>query len=64
MYDPINEHLPIGFSMALAHNPYAFNAFLKMDNIEQDKIICKARATETAREMQRLVDSIPLMRKM
>ena len=64
MYDPINEHLPIGFSMALAHNPYAFNAFLKMDNTEQDKIICKARATETAREMQHLVDSIPSLRKM
>ena len=64
MYDPINEHLPIGFSMALAHNPTAFNVFLKMENSEQDKIIAKARVAETKREVQALVDSIPKMRKM
>ena len=32
MYDPIKEHLPIGFSMALAHNPIAFDIFLKVDD--------------------------------
>lgn len=64
MYDPIKEHLPIGFSMALAHNPIAFDVFLKMENKEQDRIIEAAKVTETKREMQILVNSIPTMRKM
>jgi hypothetical protein len=50
--------------MALAHNPIAFNTFLKMENSEQDEIIAKARVAETKREVQALVDSIPKMRKM
>ncbi|MBR2024233.1 MAG: hypothetical protein IKA02_00320 [Clostridia bacterium] len=51
--------LPIGFSMALAHNLTAFNAFLSMNDDKQDEIIEKARNTKTGREMQLLVDSLP-----
>ena len=51
--------LPIGFSMALAHNISAFNVFLSLDDEKQDEIIDKAKNTKTIREMQMLVDNIP-----
>ncbi len=51
--------LPLGFSMALAHNISAFNAFLSMDDATQDEIIEKSKNAKTKREMQMLVDGIP-----
>lgn len=55
----LGEGLPLGFSMALAHNISAFNAFLSMDDMTQDEIIEKSKNTKTKREMQMLVDGIP-----
>ena len=55
----LGEGLPLGFSMALAHNINAFNAFLSMDDMTQDEIIEKSKNTKTKREMQMLVDGIP-----
>ena len=54
-----DNRFPIGFSMALAHNISAFNAFLSMDDGTQDEIIEKSKNTKTKREMQMLVDNIP-----
>ena len=50
--------LPLGFQMALAHNPKSMNAFLNMDISKQDKIVNQAWKIETKREMQQLVDSL------
>ena len=54
---------PIGFSMALAHNVSSFNAFLSLDDNEQNEIISKARSVKTKREMQILVDNIPTIKR-
>lgn len=58
MYGKNSSELPLGFSMALAHNVKSFNAFLALDDNKQDEIIEKARTVQTKREMQQLVDSI------
>ena len=55
--------LPLGFSMALAHNINAFNAFLSMDDKTQDEIIERSKNTKTKREMQMLVDNIPTYKR-
>ncbi len=60
MYGKISSELPLGFAMALAHNTSSFNAFLAMDDKQQDEIIEKAKHTKTKREMQMLVDNIAL----
>lgn len=52
--------LPLGFQMALAHNPKSMNAFLNMDIDKQDKIVRQAWKTETKREMQQLVDGLSM----
>ncbi len=58
MYGNNSSKMPLGFTMALAHNVSAFNAFLKMDDKSQDEIIEKARQVQTKREMQQLVDGL------
>ena len=58
MFDVYKDHIPIGFSMALAHNTLALNAFLSMENAEQDRLIAKAQGVKGAREMQKFVDNI------
>ena len=60
MYQKSSSELPLGFSMALAHNVKSFNAFLALDDKKQDEIIEKARNAQTKREMQQLVDNISL----
>ena len=56
------EHkMPIAFQMALAHNEASMNAFLKMSNEHQDKIISKANEIKTVREMHNFVESIRKM---
>ena len=56
------EHkMPIAFQMALAHNEASMNAFLKMSNEHQDKIISQANEIKTVREMHNFVDSIGKM---
>lgn len=52
--------MPIGLQMALAHNISSFNAFLKLNDSEQDKVIEKARNTKTKRELQAMIDNISL----
>ena len=52
--------MPIGLQMALAHNTSSFNAFLKLSDSEQDKIIEKARNIKTKRELQAMIDNISL----
>ena len=52
--------MPIGLQMALAHNASSLNAFLKLSDSEQDKVIEKARGAKTKRELQLLVNSISL----
>ena len=52
--------MPIGLQMALAHNISSFNAFLKLNDSEQDKIIEKSKGAKTKRELQMLVDGICL----
>lgn len=55
------QGMPIYLQMALAHNALAMQSFLKLDNTHQDEIIEKARKTESKREIQQMVDSIPKM---
>jgi hypothetical protein len=58
MYDIYNDHLPIGFSMALSNNKKAFYEFLNMDDACQDEIISKAKSISNQREMYKLVEGI------
>lgn len=60
MYENDSDKLPLGFTMALAHNVSAFNAFLKMDDKSKDELIERAKNVQTKREMQQLVDGITL----
>ena len=62
MLDSQGDKMPLGFTMALAHNVNAFNEFLRLDDKKQDEIIEKAKNTKTKREMQKLVDSIPRLK--
>ena len=57
-----NGSMPLSMQMALAHNTVAMQAFLKLDDSTQDKIIEEARNMETKREIQKLVDNIPGIR--
>lgn len=59
MYNKNGHEMPLGFTMALAHNVNAFNAFLLLDDKSQDKIIKQAQEATTKRELQMLVDNIP-----
>ncbi|MBQ7226107.1 MAG: hypothetical protein IJX02_05860 [Clostridia bacterium] len=54
--------IPLGLQMALAHNPSAMQAFLKLDDSAQDSIIDKASSIKTKRELQLLVNDIPQIR--
>ena len=59
MGDTQNGSMPISMQMALAHNVQALQAFLKLDDAAQDKIIEKARQTSSKRELQKIIDSMP-----
>ncbi|MGM9645351.1 MAG: hypothetical protein ACI3XS_01485 [Eubacteriales bacterium] len=58
MYGDDSYNMPLGFAMALAGNPRAMNAFMKMEDEKQDQIIEQAKSTKTKREMQQLVDRL------
>lgn len=62
MGDNSTQGMPISMQMALAHNVQAMQAFLRLDNDTQDKIIEKARNTKSKRELQRIIDNIPQIR--
>ena len=47
--------LPIGFGMALAMNPPAFNAYSNLTEEEKDALIERARHAFTEEEMHEIV---------
>lgn len=47
--------LPIGFGMALAMNPPAFNAYSSLTEEEKDALIERARHASTVEEMHEIV---------
>ena len=47
--------LPIGFGMALAMNPPAFNAYSSLTEEEKDALIERARHASTEEEMHAIV---------
>ena len=55
-------NIPLGLQMGLAHNSTAMQAFLRLDNEAQDKIIEKANKTENKRELQKIVDELSKIR--
>lgn len=55
------NEMPLTFQMALAHNKTSMNAFLRMNNETQDKIINEAKEIKTVREMHKFVNFIPKM---
>lgn len=50
--------IPLGFSMALAKNIPAMNAFSSMSQSRQREIIAGTKAVRSKKEMERYVDSI------
>lgn len=54
------QGMPIYFQMALAHNADAMQAFLRLDDKRQDEIINQARNVSTKREIQQIVDGLPM----
>lgn len=50
--------VPIGFSMALAANEPAMNAYSKMTEVQKQAIINKAHNVRSEKEMHDLVNSL------
>ena len=51
-------NIPIGFGMALAMNPPAFNAYFAMSEEEKQAVIAKAHNAHSEQEMHRIVEGI------
>ena len=51
-------NIPIGFGMALAMNPVAFNAYSAMTEEEKRAVIAKAHNARSQQEMHEIVNSI------
>ena len=51
-------NIPIGFGMALAMNPPAFNAYSAMSEEEKQAVIAKAHNAYSEQEMHRIVEGI------
>ena len=49
------QALPIGFGMALAMNPPAFNAYSSLTEEEKQALIDRARHARSEEEMHRIV---------
>ena len=49
------NRMPIGFAMALSHDPVALGRFLRMENEKQDQILALARRADGFVAMQELV---------
>ena len=52
------DQLPIGFGMALAMNPPAFNAYSAMTDAQKQQILSRARNAKSEKEMHDIVSSI------
>ena len=50
--------LPIGFGMALAMNPPAFNAYSNLPQEEKDALIERARHASSEAEMHEIVSKL------
>ena len=50
--------LPIGFGMALAMNPPAFNAYSAMSDDQKQQILSRVRNAKSEKEMHDIVSSI------
>ena len=51
-------NIPMGFGMALAMNPPAFNAYSAMSEEEKPAVIAKAHNAHSEQEMHRIVEGI------
>ena len=51
-------NIPMGFGMALAMNPPAFNAYSAMSEEEKQAVIAKAHNAHSEQEMHRIVAGI------
>ena len=51
-------NLPLGFTMALAMNEPAMQAYSKMTETEKEHIILRCKDARSKEEMRRIVDSI------
>ncbi len=58
MYGENSHNMPIGLAMSFSSNPEALKVFLKMSNAEQDKMMLQAIEANSAREVQKMVDSL------
>lgn len=52
-----NNEIPIGFSMALARDTNAMNAFSAMPKEQRKQVIETSRTIQTKREMEQFVNS-------
>jgi len=52
------DEIPMGFGMALAMNPPAWNAYSAMSAEQKQAILKKARNAETKEQMHRIVNSL------
>jgi len=50
--------LPLGFSFALAQHPDAMQRFANLPEVEQTRILERARSVASKREMQALVNEL------
>ena len=50
--------VPVGFSMALAQNEEAVNAYAMMTREEKHAILARAHQARTRKEMQQIVNGI------
>lgn len=55
----ILSELPLGFSMALAKNPEALQAFSNLSDDEKRSVIDGTHNVQTKREMQEYVNNLP-----
>lgn len=55
MKNPVSGELPLGFGMALAHDPAAMQAFCQMDDEKRLQLLEEARQAQSKAEMQRVV---------
>ena len=53
-------NIPIGFGMALAMNPPAFNAYSAMSEEEKQAVIAKAHNARSEQEMHEIVNSLAI----
>ncbi len=52
------DELPVGFGMALAMNPPAWNAYSALSNEQKQAILKKVRDAGSKEQMHRIVNSL------